>query len=137
MRINPINISQNHQLRNANFQQDVEDIESSGKKSYELSGYKAGRAMFAQNNVSFKNLATPIEVTDKYNKKIEGKDHLDLPNIHVYEYPDTNLQVIVNEISNTTAKNKFQMSFSLFDNGIKDYSVTKKEFINGIIKKFT
>ena len=28
-------------------------------------------------------------------EKIEGKDHLDLPNIHVYEYPDTNLQVFI------------------------------------------
>ena len=66
-----------------------------------LSGYKAGRAMFLRNNITFRNLATPIEVTDKYNRKIEGKDHLDLPNIHVYEYPDTNLKVFICENDNS------------------------------------
>lgn len=99
-----------------------------------LSGYKAGRAMFLRNNITFRNLATPIEVTDKYNKKIEGKDHLDLPNIHVYEYPDTNLQVIVNEISDIRDKNKFQISFSLLNNGIKNDSVTKKNILMELIR---
>ena len=68
--------------------------------SFELSDYKTGQAILARNNISFRNLATPIEVTDKYNKKIEGKDHLDLPNLHIYEYPDTNLQVYINADEN-------------------------------------
>lgn len=126
MLVQPINISQIK--KNIQSIDNSENCQLSSNKMLELSGYQAGRAMLAQNNVSFKNLAMPIEVTDKYNKKIEGKEYLDLPNIHVYEYPDTNLQIIVNEISNTTDKNKFQMSISLFDNGIKNNSVTKKTY---------
>ncbi|DAB15166.1 TPA: hypothetical protein CPU00_06570 [Candidatus Gastranaerophilales bacterium HUM_18] len=75
-----------------------------------LSGYKAGRAMFLRNNITFRNLPMPIEVTDKYNKKIEGKDHLDLPNIHVYEYPDTNLKIVVDK---TDAIKESKIDFSL------------------------
>ena len=107
---------------------------SSSENAIQLSGYNVGGAILARNNITFRNLATPIEVTDKYNKKIEGKDHLDLPNIHVYEYPDTNLQVIVNEIPNITNKNKFQMSFSLFNSGIKNDSVTKKNLLMELMK---
>lgn len=70
--------------------------EETEKRNVGLSGYKASQAILNRNNITFRNLATPIEVTDKYNKTIEGKDHLDLPNVHVYEYPDTNLQVFVN-----------------------------------------
>lgn len=136
MRINPINISQNHQLRNANFQQDVEDVENSGKKSYELSGYKAGRAMFAQNNVSFKNLAMPIEVTDRYNKKVEGKDHLDLPNIHVYEYPDTNLQVIVNADSNIKSFQDNKLEFPRYSIIIENNDYEKHNLLKGKLLYF-
>ena len=67
-----------------------------GKINIELSGYETGQAILARNNITFKNLATPVEVTDRYNKKTFSKDHLDLPNIHVYEYPDTNLQMMIN-----------------------------------------
>ncbi len=70
-------------------------------REIELPGYNVSGAIFARNNITFRNLATPIEVTDKYNKKIEGKDHLDLPNIHVYEYPDTNLKVFICENDNS------------------------------------
>ena len=70
--------------------------EETEKRNVGLSGYEASQAILNRNNITFRNLATPIEVTDKYNKKIEGKDHLDLPNVHVYEYPDTNLKVLVN-----------------------------------------
>lgn len=103
-------------------------------REIELPGYNVSGAILARNNITFRNLATPIEVTDKYNKKIEGKDHLDLPNIHVYEYPDTNLQVIVNEISDIRDKNKFQISFSLLNNGIKNDSVTKKNILMELIR---
>ena len=62
--------------------------------------YKVGRAFAGMSGITFKNLAKPVEVTNLYNKKAEGKDHLDLPNIHVYEFPDTNLQVVVNADKN-------------------------------------
>ena len=62
----------------------------------ELSNYEVGQAILNRNKISFRKIQKPIEVTEKYNKKIAGKNHLDLPNIHVYEYPDTNLQVFVN-----------------------------------------
>ena len=62
----------------------------------ELSNYDVGQAILNRNKISFRKIQKPIEVTEKYNKRIEGKDHLDLPNIHVYEYPDANLQVFVN-----------------------------------------
>ena len=80
--------------------------------SFELSDYKTGQAILARNTISFRNLATPIEVTDKYNKKIEGKDHLDLPNVHIYEYPDTNLKVIVDK---TNLINKSQLNLSIIN----------------------
>ena len=64
--------------------------------AYELPKYEIGQAMKAQMGIGFRQNSMPIEVTHLYNKKVEGKDHLDLPNIHVYEYPDTNLQVIMN-----------------------------------------
>ena len=62
----------------------------------ELSSYEVGQAILNRNKISFRKIQKPIEVTEKYNKRIEGREHLDLPNIHVYEYPDTNLQVFVN-----------------------------------------
>jgi len=36
------------------------------------------------------------------NKKVEGKSHLDLPNLKVYDYPDTNLRVFVNSVSDNS-----------------------------------
>ena len=93
-----------------------------------LSGYKAGRAMFLRSNITFRNLATPIEVTDKYNKKIEGKDHLDLPNIHVYEYPDTNLKVFICENDNSNDdKDRILMKFNIHNNIDDKDDFIKKE----------
>lgn len=74
----------------------VQNQPLSTNQTLELSGMYAGRAMLARNNISFRNLSKPVEITHLYNKKTKGKDHLDLPNIHVYEYPDTNLRVFVN-----------------------------------------
>lgn len=65
-------------------------------KSMELMDYNSARAILTNYSVNFKGIAQPIETTHLYNKKVEGKDHLDLPNIHVYEFPDTNLKVFVN-----------------------------------------
>ena len=96
--INPINISTNPIYYS---KMPVKQMQGGNTTpSFELSDYKTGQAILNRNNISFRNLATPIEVTDKYNKKVEGQDHLDLPNIHVYEYPDTNLQVYINADEN-------------------------------------
>ena len=99
--INPISISTNP-IYYTNRQAKETKPANVSAPNFELSDYKTGQAILARNNISFRNLATPIEVTDKYNKKIEDKDHLDLPNVHIYEYPDTNLQVFVNADENIT-----------------------------------
>ena len=97
--INPINISTNP-IYYTNRQAKETKPANISTPNFELSDYKTGQAILARNNISFRNLATPIEVTDKYNKKVEGKDHLDLPNVHIYEFPDTNLQLFINEHPN-------------------------------------
>ena len=101
---------------------------SSSENAIQLSGYNVGGAILARNNITFRNLATPIEVTDKYNKKIEGKDHLDLPNIHVYEYPDTNLQVFICENDNSNdEKDRILMKFNIHNNIDDKDDFIKKE----------
>ena len=97
--INPINISTNPIYYSKMPAKQTLGANTTDS-SFELSDYKTGQAFLARNNISFRNLVAPIEVTDKYNKKIEGKDHLDLPNVHIYEYPDTNLQLFINEHPN-------------------------------------
>ena len=96
MQISINNISFNGYTKNAPVNTVESETQKSSTLNLKLSNYEVGQAILNRNNISFRNLAMPIEVTDKYNKKIEGKDHLDLPNIHVYEYPDTNMQVYVN-----------------------------------------
>lgn len=78
--------------------------------AYELPKYEVGQAMKAQMGIGFKQNSMPIEVTHLYNKKVEGKDHLDLPNIHVYEYPDTNLQLFVNVDDKVQTSDKIYIS---------------------------
>lgn len=51
--------------------------------------------MMAQSGIAFKSM--PNDVTSKYNVVKDDKTHLNLPNIQVYEYPDTNLKVVVNK----------------------------------------
>ena len=64
---------------------------------FDYSDYRVGQALRAQNKISFGSLSQLKEVTHFYNKKVEGKDHSELKNLHIYEYPDTNLRVIVDE----------------------------------------
>lgn len=97
--INPVsfNIVNNQYLNQQERQNQKLNLHTNNE---ELSNYEVGQAILNRNNISFRNLAMPIDVTKKYDKRIEGKDHLDLPNIHVYEYPDTNLQLFVDVNSN-------------------------------------
>lgn len=97
--INPVsfNIVNNQYLNQQERQNQKLNLHTNNE---ELSNYGIGQAILNRNNISFRNLAMPIDVTKKYDKRIEGKDHLDLPNIHVYEYPDTNLQLFVDVNSN-------------------------------------
>ncbi len=129
------NIINNQYINKQNLQNGVLKPSFADTHNTELSNYEVGQAILNRNNISFRNLATPIDVTDKYNKKTEGKDHLDLPNIHVYEYPDTNLQVFINEVNKPTSKNQFQASLSLYNQGIKNDSVIKKKILMELMNK--
>ena len=126
--IHPISISTNsilYQIRQAK-----ETGGNATAPSFELADYRTGQAILARNNISFRNLATPIEVTDKYNKTIEGKDHLDLPNIHIYEYPDTNLRVFINLVNATEAP-QYALSTNIETN--ENYDTIKQALINQIL----
>ena len=56
------------------------------------------------------NCSTPVETTQNYIPKTKSADHLNLPDIHVFEYPDTNLKVIINADENImTADNPYKI----------------------------
>ena len=65
-----------------------------------LSGYQAGKAILARNNICFKNIPAPVEITAVYNKKTDTKNSIDTKNLHVYKYPDTNLKLIIHTDKN-------------------------------------
>ena len=109
--------------------------EETEKRNVGLSGYKASQAILNRNNITFRNLTTPIEVTDKYNKKIEGKDHLDLPNIHVYEYPDTNLLTIIDKNENMQNSATLEICLQLQENEINDFSPLLNEVYKNAISQ--
>ena len=94
--------------------------------------FQKNQALFTMNNISFKNIIKPAELTNIYNIKTEGKDHLDLPNVHVYKYPDTNLQVFINERYNLQNKDNFQSSLTLTTKDT-DVSVIKKKLFIEIL----
>ena len=123
--IKPISISNQFVLKNQQIKK--QQKESVGKQSYaDFSGYQVGQALKAQSGIGFKQNSMPVEVTHLYNKKVEGKDHLDLPNVHVYEYPDTNLQLFVN-VDNNIKQN--EQSIIFFINNQNSNSIE-----NGILK---
>ena len=70
MQISINNISFNGYTKNT----PVNTVESETQKSptlnLRLSNYKVGQAILNRNNISFRNLASPIDVTDKYNKTL-------------------------------------------------------------------
>ena len=133
--INPINISANPMYYNKMSEKQAGETNTT-MPDFELSGYKTGQAILARNNITFRNLAVPIEVTDKYNKKTEGKDHLDLPNVHIYEYPDTNLQLFVNK--NTSTHNSLgtdspDVLVFILDTRDKNFNLLKQKMLCSII----
>ena len=130
--INPINISTNP-IHYTNKQAKETKPANVSTPNFELSDYKTGQAILARNNISFRNLSTPIEVTDKYNKKIEGKDHLDLPNVHIYEYSDTNLKVFLDENANMQENPTVEIRLYIKDNKKNNYSQIKKELFKSTI----
>ncbi len=103
------------------------------RESYPLD-YRVGRAFAGMSGITFKNLAQPVDVTSLYNKKVEGKDHLDLPNIHVYEFPDTNLQVFIDENLNMSKdSNQAEVRFFLGKSSIKG-SALDNRIITEVLK---
>lgn len=112
------------------------ETQKSSTLNLRLSNYKVGQAILNRNNISFRNLATPIEVTDKYNKNIEGNEHLNLPNIQAYEYPDTNLQVFINKNNNSSNdKEKVVMALDIYNKNIDNdnTSLIKKELCTRLL----
>lgn len=101
MKIQTVNnyINRNYQKR------DVENVVSHQfnfvTNTIDLNSLGAFRT-YAITSPSFRGVSSPMDVTDKYNKKVEGANHLDLPNVRVYEYPDTNLKLFVNFIESKT-----------------------------------
>ena len=127
--INPVSFNVvNNQYLNKKTQKG-EMLNNSLPQTSELSNYEVGQAILNRNNISFRNLATPIEVTNKYNKKTEGKDHLDLPNIHVYEYPDTNLRVFVNADDNIKTSGKDGLETQKYSIIIENNSYEKHDLL--------
>lgn len=129
------NIINNQYINKQNLQKGVSKPLFANTNNVELSNYEVGQAILNRNNISFRNLASPIDVTDKYNKKNEGKDHLDLPNIHVYEYPDTNLQVIIDENQNIPKRTNLLEARLFFSKSQINNSPLKDKIIYNILQE--
>lgn len=137
MQISINNISFNGYTKNAPVNTVESETQKSSTLNLKLSNYEVGQAILNRNNISFRNLASPIDVTDKYNKKNEGKDHLDLPNIHVYEYPDTNLRAIIDKNENMQDSTTLEICLQLQENKINDLPPLLNEvYKNAINQKF-
>ena len=137
MQISINNISFNGYTKNAPVNTVESETQKSSTLNLKLSNYEVGQAILNRNNISFRNLATPIEVTNKYNKKIEDKDHLDLPNIHVYEYSDTNLRAIIDKNENMQDSTTLEICLQLQENKINDLPPLLNEvYKNAINQKF-
>lgn len=102
---------------------------------YNLADNQANRAILAQYGINFKASLNPTELTSIYNKSTANKEHLDLPNIHVYEYPDTNLQAIINEFPYSQNKNNLQASLTLVNKKMNNSSPVKQKLFMDIMSK--
>lgn len=130
--INPVNTITTKYNKIEYKKEDSTNQEPS-QNTFELADYKTGQAILARNNISFKSSAEPVEVTHLYNKKTEGKDHLDLPNVHVYEFPDTNLQVFLNADNNIELDSQ-KISIFICNNNEKNYNFIKTKLLYFIMK---
>lgn len=70
-------------------------------RNVELPNCELGQAICNYNNISFKQVSTAKEITYIYKNKNNSCEQLAKPNIRVYEYPDTKLQLFVNELDNS------------------------------------
>lgn len=114
--IKPINTGiQINKISNSNISN--QQVSPKIEQQIDLSGYEVGQAMMAQSGIAFRSM--PNDVTSKYNAVKDDKTHLNLPNIQVYEYPDTNLKVVVN-------KGK-DLDYSLAGMEIKNPELAKSE----------
>ena len=95
-------------------------------------------AYYLPANITFrgKNNSAPVEITADYTPKIKSNDHLDLPNVHVFEYPDTKLQLFLNtpNVSNKDEKNKIAVKLYLSNNE-QDTDYTKNLIAIYLINK--
>ncbi len=133
--INSINFSTNIRINYPSRKKSENLQQVKISKKMELSNYQIERTYFQPRLVSFKGVSKPKDVTSKYNVN-EGKEgSIDLSNINVYEYPDTNLQVIVNKISGIDNKDEFKSSLSLINTGVNDKSLAKKRLYLYIINQ--
>lgn len=136
MQISINNISFNGYTKNAPVNTVESETQKSSRHNLKLSNYEVGQAILNRNNISFRNLATPVEVTNKYNKNVKGNEHLSLPNIQVYEYPDTNLQVFINKNNNSSDdKEKVVMALDIYNKNIDNdnTSLIKKELCTRLL----
>lgn len=114
--IKPISIDTNiNKTQNLNISN--QQVNSKVEPQTELSGYEVGQALMAQRGVVFSSV--PNDVTSKYNVIKDDETHLNLPNIQVYEYPDTNLKVVVNKGKN--------LDYSLAGMEIKNPELAKSD----------
>ena len=88
-------------------------------------------AYYLPANITFrgKNSSAPVERTADYIPKIKSTDHLDLPNIHIFEYPDTKLRVFINNASNYTMP---QLNIIL-EPDTQKYNPIKQALVNKLI----
>lgn len=125
--IKPVGINFTSVSKQQKQPQYVKYTEEASPIQMELSGAEVGRAMLANTGINFKGTLEPVDVTDKLNKKVEGKSHLELPDLKVFDYPDTNLRVFVDR--KELADDGIELRFALS----KKYSPEKDVLKEGVI----
>lgn len=136
--IKPINltIGNNQHLNNLNKRDKILDDSFLNTNIMELSNYKVGQSMLNCNNISFRNLEMPVEITDKFITKSDSRNHLNLPNIHVYENPNTNLQVFVNADNNIETYDNSELSNPKYSIIIENNNYEKHDLLKEKLLSF-
>ena len=109
-------------------------------KSVNLSDCRSSQTILTSNNISIKKSLLPIDITNKYKNCNVKAEHLDLPNIHILEYPDTNLQVFINADENITTDNNSildcpKIQVFILNNNPKKSDYLKELILFNIIQK--